>query len=90
MTTKDFEYQAVMENLYREYEKSCILLEGRIAELSDEQSGYSSRSKEYAHLYNRIRRLKRCLDDTRAWQEMVYRYLLAGGMDDEKIRMLVK
>ena len=77
-------YLEVMENLYREYEKSCILLEKRIFELSREQSQYSAKDPTYFEYYNRIRRLKRCLEDTRNWQGMVKNYLVVGGVVDEK------
>ena len=77
-------YLEVMENLYTEYEKSCVLLEKRIDSLLKEQSKYSAKSENYVELYNRIRRLKKCLEDTRAWQSMVKNYLLAGGGEYEK------
>ena len=77
-------YLEVMENLYHEYEKSCILLQKRIDILLKEQSQYRAKSEQYNQLYNRIRRLKTCLEDTRSWQKMVQNYLLAGGMCDAK------
>ncbi len=78
-----------MENLYIQYEESCVRLEKRISELLKKRQRFSAKSEGYIELYNRIRRLKRCLEDTRAWQEMVGKYLVAGGMSDEKIRMLI-
>lgn len=81
-------YLEVMENLYREYENSCILLEKRIDELLKEQSKYRAKSENYVMLYNRIRRLRRCLEDTRNWQNMVNNYLLAGGFYYEKDNLL--
>ena len=86
MTTK--EYLNVMEKLYIEYEESCKLLEKRIEFLVLEQTMFDSRSQKYAEFYNRIRRLRRCLDQTRAWQRMIKKYLLAGGMSDEQINIL--
>ena len=86
LTTK--EYLKVMENLYCEYEESCRLLERRIEFLVLEQTMFDSRSQKYMEFYNRIRRLRRCLDQTRAWQRMIKKYLLAGGMSDEQIAML--
>lgn len=77
-----------MENLYHEYENSCILLEKRVEELLKEQSRYSAKSETYVELYNRIRRLKRCLEDTRNWQNMVKNYLLVGGVLDAKESLL--
>ena len=82
-------YLEVMENLYTEYEASCVLLEKKIDSLLKEQSLYSSKSENYFQLYNRIRRLKKCLDDTRAWQNMVKNYLLAGGAECEKDKLFV-
>ena len=80
-------YLEVMENLYTEYEASCVLLEKRIDSLSKEQSLYSSKSENYVQLYNRIRRLKKCLEDTRGWQNMVKNYLLAGGVACESDKL---
>lgn len=82
-------YLEVMESLYIQYEESCVRLEKRISELLKERQQFSAKSEGYIELYNRIRRLKRCLEDTKAWQEMVGKYLAAGGMSDEKIRMLI-
>lgn len=86
MTTQN--YLQVMKNLFQEYEKSCILLEKRISELLKEQSQYSAKSENYFQFYNRIRRLKKCLEDTRAWQSMVKNYLIAGGEDYEENDLL--
>ena len=82
-------YLEVMENLYRDYEKSCSLLEERIEILLGEQSRYRAKSEEYVQYYNRIRRLRRALEDTRAWQQMIRNYLFAGGMSSENIDLLV-
>lgn len=90
MANLENEYISVMEKLYCEYEKSCRILEKRIGEVCALQSGVTSCSKEYKELYNRIRRLKRCLNDTREWQDMVRRYLLAGGESREALDLLVK
>lgn len=87
MATKN--YLEVMENLYIQYEESCIRLEERISTLLSEQKLYGSKSEDYAALYNRIRRLKRCLEDTRAWQAMVGKYLAAGGVRDEKTDLCI-
>lgn len=87
MTTK--EYLNVMERLYCEYDESCQLLEKRIELLVLEQTAFDSRSQKYMAHYNRIRRLRRCLEQTRAWQRMIKKYLLAGGMTDEQINVLV-
>ncbi len=86
LTTK--EYLNTMEKLYCEYEQSCRLLEKRIEFLVLEQTMFDSRSQKYMEFYNRIRRLRRCLDQTRAWQNMIKKYLLAGGMSDEQIDIL--
>lgn len=90
MTTKNCEYLKVMENLFCEYELSSLKLEKRISVLAKEQSKFHSKSAEYKELYNRIRRLKRCLEETRSWQEMVKKYLVAGGMNNEEIRSLLE
>ena len=89
MTINDPRYLKVMENLFCEYELSSLKLEERISALLKEQSALYSKSDEYKELYNRIRRLKRCLEETRDWQEMVKKYLVAGGMSDEEIRNLL-
>ena len=86
MTAK--EYLKVMERLYVEYDESCKLLEKRLEFLVLEQTMFDSRSQKYIEFYNRIRRLRRCLDQTRAWQKMIKKYLLAGGMNDEQIDLL--
>ena len=88
MEIKNTEYLKVMENLFCEYELSLIKLEERISLLTKEKSALSSKSSDYKELYNRIRRLKRCLEETKAWQDMVKKYLVAGGMSDEEIRNL--
>lgn len=90
METKKSEYLKVMENLFCEYELSSLKLEERISVLTKEQSKFYSKSDEYKELYNRIRRLKRCLEETRSWQEMVRKYLVAGGMNDEEIENLLE
>lgn len=90
MTVEDQKYLKVMENLFCEYESSCSKLEERILSLTKEQSTFFSKSDEYKEFYNRIRRLKRCLEETRSWQEMVKNYLVAGGMSDEEIRSLLE
>lgn len=90
MAAKNSEYLKVMENLFCEYELSSVKLEERISVLSKEQSKHRSKSDEYKELYNRIRRLKRCLEETRSWQEMVKKYLVAGGMNDEEIKRLLE
>ena len=90
MAIKNSEYLKVMENLFYEYELSALKLEERILLLTKEQTKFYSKSDEYRQLYNRIRRLKRCLEETRSWQEMVKKYLIAGGMSDEEIRRLLK
>lgn len=82
------EYLNTMERLYAEYDESCRLLESRLEFLILEQTMFDSRSLKYAEFYNRIRRLRRCLEQTRAWQRMIKKYLLAGGMTDEQIDML--
>ena len=88
MAINNTEYLKVMENLFCEYELSSLKLEERISTLTAQQSALYSKSDEYKELYNRIRRLKRCLEETRSWQEMVKNYLIAGGMSDEEIRNL--
>lgn len=90
MEVKSLEYLKVMENLFCEYELSSLKLEERISVLTKEQSKFYSKSDEYKELYNRIRRLKRCLEETRSWQEMVRKYLVAGGMNDEEIENLLE
>ncbi len=90
MAINNPKYLKVMENLFCEYEVSSVKLEERISALTEEQSKLYSKSDEYKELYNRIRRLKRCLEETRGWQEMVKKYLVAGGMGDEEIRSLLE
>ena len=90
MAINDPKYLKVMENLFCEYELSSLKLEERISVLTREQSTLYSKSEEYKELYNRIRRLTRCLEETRSWQAMVKKYLFAGGMSDEEIQSLLK
>ena len=87
MTNKS---QGVMERLYGEYETACNTLCKRIELIEKERAHYRSDSPRYRELYERTRRLKRYLGDTREWQDMIAAHLKAEGMSDAEILMLAE